>query len=154
MRFTGLISTSRAADTYSPYITSHAEEGDVRLVDQSSVANWQIGRLEVFFEGSWSQVCANAFDGPDATVACRQLGLGAGTVLPADPGRSGGRVPPSNSEMVVPEAAITAVGCNGSESTLLGCPLERVDLFDDQACLSATGIGLFVGCVQEPVQGM
>ena len=135
-----------------------AEDGDVRLVEPSMLANWQIGRLEVFFEGSWSQVCANAFDGPDANVACRQLGFGAGTVLPADPGRFRGRVAPSNSEMVVPEAAITAVGCNGSESKLLDCPLENkgpgVDLFDDQTCLTATRIGLIVGCVQEPVQGV
>ena len=124
-------------------------------MERSTLANWQIGRLEVFFEGSWSQVCANAFDGPDANVACRQLGFGAGTVFPADPGRPSSRLSPSNSDRVVPEAAVTAVGCSGSESTLLDCPLEKkgVDLFNDQTCLTATRIGLIVGCVQEPVQG-
>jgi len=59
-----------------------AEEGDVRLLEQQSISNWQTGRLEVFFEGSWGSVCAFAFDALDADVACRQLGFGAGTREP------------------------------------------------------------------------
>lgn len=113
------------------------------------------GRLEIFFEGSWGQVCASDFNGVDANVACRQLGFGAGTVFPADPARFRGGVPPVRPDRVVPEAVVTAVGCNGSESTLLDCPLEMqgADLFDDLTCLTATGIGLIIGCVLEPVQG-
>ena len=129
----------------------------MRLVQPSTIGNWQVGRVEVFFEGSWSQVCANAFAGPDADVACRQLGFGAGTVVPADAGRVRGRFAPTSSERVVPEAAVTAVGCNGSESKLLDCPLEMkglgVDLFSDQTCLTATAVGLIVGCVQKSLQG-
>ena len=34
------------------------------------------GRLEVFANGAWSTVCDKLFDFPEATVACRQLGLG------------------------------------------------------------------------------
>ena len=70
----------------SPRLATYVEEGDVRLMDHSTVANWQMDRLEVFFEGSWSQVCAREFDGPDADVACRHLGFGAGTVGPNEVG--------------------------------------------------------------------
>ena len=34
------------------------------------------GRLEVFVNGAWSTVCNKLFDFAEATVACRQLGLG------------------------------------------------------------------------------
>ena len=57
----------------------HAEEGDLRLVGETTFANWQLGRLEVFFEGSWSQVCGAQVFSSDVAVACRQLGFtGAG----------------------------------------------------------------------------
>ena len=56
-----------------------AEEGDLRLVGETAFANWQLGRLEVFFEGSWSQVCGLLVSSADVAVACRQLGFtGAG----------------------------------------------------------------------------
>ena len=54
-----------------------AEEGGLRLVGQTAVDNWEYGRLEVFLEGSWGQVCDLQFTGPDAEVACRQLGFSA-----------------------------------------------------------------------------
>lgn len=58
----------------------HAGEGDVRLIDVGEIDNWTIGRLQVYFEGSWSQVCSTNFDAPDADVACRQLGYGPGAI--------------------------------------------------------------------------
>lgn len=51
----------------------------------TEVANWDFGRLEIFFEGSWGQVCGSQFSDADATVACRQLGYtatGAAFLLP------------------------------------------------------------------------
>lgn len=50
-----------------------AEESDVRLADEEGVANWKTGRLQVFLEGSWSQVCTASFDDVDANVACCHL---------------------------------------------------------------------------------
>ena len=129
----------------------------MRLVEPSSVANWQIGRLEVFFEGSWSQVCGFAFAGADADVACRQLGLGAGTVfleVPVRP-RDTGFGNTVSTSAVVPDAALTSVGCSGSESRLVDCPLEKktTDLFDSQTCFSADSQGVTIGCVSRPVEG-
>ena len=124
-----------------------AEEGDVRLVDQSTVANWQLGRLEIFFEGSWSQVCSSSFDGADADVACRQLGFGAGTVGPK--AANGAQV--AGQATVFPEVALTAVGCNGSEASLLECGRGRVGPGSrfDRGCLSDDSAGLVIACVAE-----
>ncbi len=52
--------------------------GDIRLVDGVSLGE---GRLEVCINGSWSTVCDNEFDLDDATVVCRQLGLGDGKLV-------------------------------------------------------------------------
>eukprot|EP00892_Ulva_mutabilis_P001727 jgi/Ulvmu1/11555/UM078_0048.1 len=52
-----------------------AVEGDIWLAGNKTVGEWVIGKPELFFEGSWHQVCAAGFDERDATVACRQLGL-------------------------------------------------------------------------------
>eukprot|EP00892_Ulva_mutabilis_P001591 jgi/Ulvmu1/11432/UM076_0006.1 len=132
--------------------TTGAKEGDVRLVDESTVANWKLGRLEVFFEGSWSQVCAKEFDGPDANVACRQLGFGSGTV---GPNRANGAQPPPASTFVFPEVAVTAPGCSGTESNLLECgPAPgRLSSFESQDCFGDDGPGLLIACVADPESG-
>ena len=38
------------------------------------------GRLEVFWADEWGTVCDDAFNLPDATVACRQLGFDGGAI--------------------------------------------------------------------------
>jgi deleted-in-malignant-brain-tumors protein 1 len=43
-----------------------------RLVNGTSTSN---GRLELFFNGSWSTVCDDGFNNLDAQVACRMLGF-------------------------------------------------------------------------------
>ena len=124
----------------------------MRLVDETTVANWQMGRLEVFFEGSWSQVCAREFDGPDADVACRQLGFGAGTV---GPNRVNGAQLAPETTLVFPEVAVTAPGCNGTEANLLECgPAPgRLSTFDSRDCFDTANPGLFIACVADPLDG-
>lgn len=130
--------------------TVHAEVGDVRLVGQSTVSNWLMGRLEVFFEGSWGQVCANAFGGADAAVACRQLGFGAGTV--ASNLAVGGQ-----DVLVYPEVALTLPGCAGTEARLLDCGSQGEDssaisrrFASSRGCFEDTAPGLIVACVVQP----
>eukprot|EP00892_Ulva_mutabilis_P004105 jgi/Ulvmu1/2066/UM121_0007.1 len=129
--------------------TPGAAEGDVRLVNETAIANWQVGRLEIFFEGSWSQVCRASFDGPDADVACRQLGYSAGSV--ATTGTATGEVQP-----VYLEVAVTLPACNGTESSLLECSLEDASfgfLSGSRGCFEDGDAGLLLACVAEPNPG-
>lgn len=103
----------------------------MRLVEQSSVANWRLGRLEVLLEGSWGQLCSPGFTGLDANVACRQLDFGAGAIAPQTPGgtfaqtRRGSFTLPTpviEQPLVEPEVVLTGgPGCEGSEARLLDC---------------------------------
>ena len=45
----------------------------LRLEDNE--VSWS-GRLEVQYNGQWGTVCDDDFDNTDASVACKQLGLG------------------------------------------------------------------------------
>eukprot|EP00892_Ulva_mutabilis_P005582 jgi/Ulvmu1/3396/UM016_0012.1 len=152
VRLTAACRTFPVGAALEDVATPGAQEGDVRLVDQSTVANWQLGRLEVFFEGSWSQICAKEFDGPDANVACRQLGFGAGTV---GPNRANGAQSAATSTIVFPEVAVVAPGCNGTEANLLECgPAPgRLSSFQSQDCFGDDGPGLLIACVTEPQEG-
>ena len=136
-----------------------AEEGDLRLIEEAPIANWMTGLLQVFFEGSWSQVCGGRFEVADANVACRQLGFGAGTIVPQL--LSDADLVRLQSTPVFPEIAITASGCTGSEERLVDCSQEidtdTRDYFDytfSRDCLDSTGAGLRIACVGTPGQGM
>ena len=130
-----------------------AVEGDLRLVDPTTVASWRTGRLEVFFEGSWSQVCTDDFGGADADVACRQLGLGAA----GTPGRSVPVLGEPDDVLVYPEVALTSLGCTGTETRLLDCPGEAQPEGDfgypTSSCFYSRGSGLTLACVTEPEEG-
>eukprot|EP00892_Ulva_mutabilis_P012491 jgi/Ulvmu1/9614/UM054_0044.1 len=133
-----------------------AEEGDLRLLDPAPNGNWVMGTLEVFFEGSWSQVCGESFGGADAAVACRQLGFAAaGTVGPLllnnDPFVGLGT-------LLFPEVALSLSGCNGSEARLLDCAADRrsepFSSFElGRGCRSNESPGLKVACVTAPLRG-
>ena len=134
-----------------------AEEGDLRLVDEEEVGAWQVGRLEVFFEGSWGQVCGGAFNAPDAIVACRQLGFATGAPGPLR--RNLGGIPSNmgtGDRPVYHKVAITSPGCTGTEARLVDCPTEA----DSSAainpgfnilisgCFDVSGPGLSVACAR------
>eukprot|EP00892_Ulva_mutabilis_P004917 jgi/Ulvmu1/2798/UM141_0005.1 len=108
-----------------------AEEGDLRLLEQVTIENWITGELQVFFEGSWSQVCATNFDDHDAAVACRHLGFGAGSV------------------------AVTNSGCRGCEARLLDCPVFRNVLRRgvSRVCKSTSSLPLCLACVADALPG-
>ncbi|XP_019850025.1 PREDICTED: deleted in malignant brain tumors 1 protein-like isoform X9 [Amphimedon queenslandica] len=82
--------------------------GSVRLVGGSNSFE---GRVEVCRNGSWGTVCDNSWDYRDATVVCRQLGLGSSGIAFSNAyfGQGTGSIVMSN------------VGCFGSESTLTSC---------------------------------
>lgn len=148
-----------------------AVEGDVRLTDQVALNEWAIGTPEVFFEGSWHQVCSTQFDVRDAVVACRQLGLGAAT-LPADviPLPEGLAFVPGGRErerrrFIEPDVVAARPGCIGTEEKLLDCPVEDVRFNDygeavsgfvctRRSFQSTARAGLAVACVSQPVPGV
>ena len=73
------------------------------------------GRVEVFRFGSWFTVCDQTFDFREASVVCRELGLGAAikAVKRAAYGSGYGRV------------WTDILGCTGRESSIFDCPLVR-----------------------------
>ena len=103
-------------------------------------------------------MCNGFFNVEDANVACRQLGLGAGTVVPQF--LSEADLAALQSTPVFPEIAITASGCTGSEDRLVDCGQE-IDAtpqynFGDafgRDCLSSNGGGLRIACVASPGTG-
>lgn len=131
-----------------------AVEGDLRLVEQEEVANWVTGRPQVFFEGSWSQVCAGRFDNRAADVACRQLGFGSGTALL---GEVSGEQPAGHEVNVFPEVALSGLNCTGTEERLVDCETDPIDFANDNpigtGCQSSTSNGLVLGCVRAPENG-
>lgn len=125
----------------------------MRLVEQSAVANWKIGRLELFLDGTWGQVCWDGFTAADARVACRQLGYRAGAVWPTQ--RTGRPPQPGPEQLVYPEVALGgSPGCNGTEQTLLECSggARSGRPFTAEGCYGSertydTDPGLFIACV-------
>lgn len=76
------------------------------------------GRLEVFHEGEWGWVCGS-FGKPEASVVCRELGLGnQGLATPGkwDPAARGKSAPA--------RAWLDGVECSGAEARLQDCALS------------------------------
>ena len=49
-------------------------EGEVRLVGGTSYLE---GRIEICLSDEWGTICDQMWDSTDASVVCRQLGLGS-----------------------------------------------------------------------------
>lgn len=73
------------------------------------------GRVEVFRLGAWGTVCDQTFDFHEASVVCRELGLGSAVkaVKRAAYGRGFGRV------------WTDILNCAGRESSIFDCPLVK-----------------------------
>jgi len=54
------------------FVMSDCANGDIRLRGGS---NYTEGRVEICYNAVWGTVCSDLWGTPDATVACRQLGL-------------------------------------------------------------------------------
>ncbi|KAJ8040789.1 Deleted in malignant brain tumors 1 protein [Holothuria leucospilota] len=81
---------------------------NVRLVGGSSSNE---GRVEVFHDGQWGTVCDDSWDDSDASVICRQLGLGD----------SGTAVCCAGFGQGVDPIWLDDVSCTGSESNIASC---------------------------------
>lgn len=152
-----LLGTQTAVSKESHALITVAGEGDLRLVDGGEISNWAFGNLQLFFEGSWSQVCKTSFGPRDADVACRQLGYGAGTVVPQS--LTIAELDALERTTLFPEVGIIGLGCTGDELRLVDCntTFDRdvsdylLDYFATSECMSSDGAGLVLACVAEPL---
>ncbi|XP_046570927.1 scavenger receptor cysteine-rich type 1 protein M130-like isoform X2 [Haliotis rubra] len=82
-----------------------------------------VGRLEVYYNGTWGTVCDDGFDTDEAKVACRQLGLYKSGVTPRaiqEFGFGGGRI------------WLDDLSCSGTESSLASCSHGKWGVHDCQ----------------------
>ncbi|XP_052690988.1 cell death abnormality protein 1-like [Crassostrea angulata] len=85
----------------------------IRLVNGNTTS---MGRIEVVTNGVWSTICDSKWDNYDATVVCKQLGLGKYGIAVSD-AEFGKGVGPNY---------ISKVNCVGDETDLLTCPFEKL----------------------------
>ena len=88
----------------------NTESLPIRLVGGSNVNE---GRVEIYFNKTWSTVCHNYWQTEDAMVVCRQLGLPQSNAQPVGDsvfGQGSGQI------------WLNSVPCTGSEDSLYECP--------------------------------
>ncbi|XP_071844173.1 uncharacterized protein [Apostichopus japonicus] len=93
---------------YQLHIIDGSQTGDVRLVGGSTPNE---GRVEIFYNDTWGTVCDDAWGDNDASVVCRQLGMGSHALATccANFGVGFGTIWMDN------------VDCSGSEASLSHC---------------------------------
>lgn len=73
------------------------------------------GRLEIYYNNSWGSICNNGFTYKEATVACRNMNMGNGSVLFV------------NNHIVYDDEGpiwVYKTICNGNEKKLSDCNIQ------------------------------
>ena len=81
------------------------------VVQLAGGRSYNQGRVEVYYNGEWGTVCNTRWDYTDASVVCRQLGLGA----------YGGTLSSSYFEKGSGSIFISDVSCTSIDHTLAAC---------------------------------
>eukprot|EP00057_Strongylocentrotus_purpuratus_P025036 XP_011679510.1 PREDICTED: deleted in malignant brain tumors 1 protein-like [Strongylocentrotus purpuratus] len=115
--------------------TDQAYEGDLRLVNGSDYTE---GRLEIFHDDQWGSICDNNWFGDDATVACRQMGLGNVKYAYQDYGPGQGPV------------HLDDVECHGTETNITTC--QKGD-WGANDCGHDSDVGMSCFLFEEPGDG-
>ena len=105
---------------------------DVRLITKDGVESNTEGRVEVFLNGAWGQVCSTGFSSKDASVVCRTTnGNAQGIAVSGQHGIGSDPI------------TIGQLECNGGEQSVLDCPYTSLS-----TCRSGTIAA--VDCNQTP----
>ncbi|NXJ72864.1 SRCRM protein, partial [Rostratula benghalensis] len=71
-----------------------------------------VGRVEIYYQGSWGTVCDDGWDLSDAAVICHQLGCGGAVEAVGSTGFGEGSA----------QIWLESVNCSGAEAALWDCP--------------------------------
>ncbi len=90
----------------------YSDDATVRLVNRDGVTNTEEGRVQVYLNDNWGEICADHFGVTDARVVCKQLG------------HDGGKLDSGNHGIGNDGIVIGNVNCNGDETSILDCSYE------------------------------
>lgn len=136
------------------------DHGDIRLADGRSSNE---GRVEICVDGKWGTVCNNRWDAMAALVACKQMGIPAisKTIPILDLFTPRMTIPISCECCELAGAVIGKFGpgsrskpimldnvvCNGSESSLLQCEIQGINV---HSCVHEEDAGVI--CITEETE--